>query len=89
MKASAKGDLGYHRLKHNKPWFDDECSKKIDKRKQAKSQLLQNAGHINGDTLQNLRCEISRKFKKKKREYTKGKVNNLNLLKKSEIRTEA
>jgi hypothetical protein len=26
LKTSAKENLGYHRLKHNKPWFDDECS---------------------------------------------------------------
>jgi hypothetical protein len=30
LKTSAKDDLGYHRLKHNKPWFDDECSKLIE-----------------------------------------------------------
>jgi hypothetical protein len=30
IKTSAKDNLGYHRLKHNKPWFDDECSKLID-----------------------------------------------------------
>jgi hypothetical protein len=23
IKTSAKKYLGYHRLKHNKPWFDD------------------------------------------------------------------
>jgi hypothetical protein len=23
IKTSAKDNLGYHRLKHNKPWFDD------------------------------------------------------------------
>jgi hypothetical protein len=27
INASAKDNLGYHRLKHNKPWFDNECSK--------------------------------------------------------------
>jgi hypothetical protein len=27
IKTSAKDNLGYHRLKHNKPWFDDECPK--------------------------------------------------------------
>jgi hypothetical protein len=27
---------GDHRLKNNKPWFDDECSKLMDQRKQAK-----------------------------------------------------
>jgi hypothetical protein len=34
--------LGYHRLKNNKLWFDDECSKLIDQWKQAKSQWLLN-----------------------------------------------
>jgi chromosome segregation ATPase len=36
IKTSAKENLGYKKLKHNKPWFDDECSKLIDKWKQAK-----------------------------------------------------
>jgi hypothetical protein len=27
IKTSAKENLGYQKLKHNKPWFDDECSK--------------------------------------------------------------
>jgi hypothetical protein len=35
IKTSAKDNLGYHSPKHNKPWFDDECSKLIDQRKQA------------------------------------------------------
>jgi hypothetical protein len=35
IKTSAEDNLGYHRLKHNKPWFDVECSKLIDQRKQA------------------------------------------------------
>jgi len=29
IKTSAKENLGYHRLKHNKTWFDDECSEQI------------------------------------------------------------
>jgi hypothetical protein len=29
IKTSAKENLGYHSLKHNKPWLDDECSKLI------------------------------------------------------------
>jgi hypothetical protein len=36
--TSAKENLEYHRLKHNKPWFDDECSKLIYQRKHAKLQ---------------------------------------------------
>jgi hypothetical protein len=35
VKISAKDNLGYHKLKHNKPWFDDDCSKLIDQWKQA------------------------------------------------------
>jgi hypothetical protein len=38
ITTSAKDNLRYHRLKHNKPWFDDGCSKLIDERKQAKLQ---------------------------------------------------
>jgi hypothetical protein len=34
-------NLGYHRLKHNKPWFDDECSKLIDQRKQTNGCKIQ------------------------------------------------
>jgi hypothetical protein len=45
--------------------------------KHAKLQWLQNPSQINGDSLQNLRCETSRKFRKKKREYLKGKINEL------------
>jgi hypothetical protein len=36
IKTSAKDNLRYHRLKYNKPWFDDECSKLIDQQKQVK-----------------------------------------------------
>jgi hypothetical protein len=36
VKTSAKDNLGYQKLKHNKPWFNDECSKFIAQQKQAK-----------------------------------------------------
>jgi hypothetical protein len=52
-KTSAKNNLGYNRLKYNKPWFDNECSKLIDQQKQAKLQWLQGPSQINGDNLQN------------------------------------
>jgi hypothetical protein len=38
IETSAKENLGYQKLKYNKPWFDDECSKLIDQRKQVKLQ---------------------------------------------------
>jgi hypothetical protein len=77
IKTSAKDNLGYQRLKYSKPWFDDERSKLIDQRKQAKLQWLQNPSYINGDNLKNLRRETSKIFRKKKREYLKGKINEL------------
>jgi hypothetical protein len=77
IKNSAKDNLGYHKLKYNKPWFDDECSELIDQWKQAKLQCLQNPSQINGDNVQNLRRETSRTFRNKKREYMKGKINEL------------
>jgi hypothetical protein len=60
IKTSAKDNLGYQKLKHNKSWYDDECSNLIDQRKEAKLGWLQNPSLINGDNLQNLRCETSR-----------------------------
>jgi hypothetical protein len=77
IKTSAKVNLRYQKLKYNKPWFDDECSKLIDQQKQTNLQWLQNPNQINGDNLQNLRRETSRRFRKKKREYLKGKINEL------------
>jgi hypothetical protein len=77
IKTSAKDNLGYQKLKHNKPWFDDDCSKLIDQWKQPKLQWLQNPNQINGDNLKNLRRETSRIFRNKKREYVKGKINEL------------
>jgi hypothetical protein len=53
IKSSAKDNLGYQKLKHNKPWFADECSKLIGQRKEAKLQWLQNQNQINGDNLKN------------------------------------
>jgi hypothetical protein len=35
------------------------------------------------NTLQNLRCETSRTFRSKKREYLKGKINELEINKKN------
>jgi hypothetical protein len=77
IKTSAKDNLRYQKLKHNKPWFDDECCKLVDKRKQAKLQWLQSPNKINGDNLQNLRRETIRIFRNKKRKYLKGKINEL------------
>jgi hypothetical protein len=64
-------------LKKHKPWFDEKCSKLLDQRKQAKLQWLQDPSEINTDHLNNIRREISRHFRNKKREYLKKKLMRL------------
>ena len=47
-------------MKQQTPWFDEECLRILDQRKQAKIQWLQDPDHRNVDNLNNVRCEISR-----------------------------
>jgi hypothetical protein len=53
-------------LEKHKPWFDEECSKLLHQRKQAKLQWLQNPTEINGDNLNNIWFETSGHFRNKK-----------------------
>jgi hypothetical protein len=77
IKMSVKESLGYYEFKRHKLWFDEGCSKLLDQGKQAKLQWLQDPSEINGDNLKNVRRETSRHFGNKKREYLKGKINEL------------
>jgi predicted metallo-beta-lactamase superfamily hydrolase len=63
IKTSDKQSLSYFELKKHKPWFDEGCSKLLDQRKQAKLQWLHDQSAINGDDLNNVRCEASRYFR--------------------------
>jgi hypothetical protein len=77
LKASATEIIGYCRVKHHTPWFHDECTKLLNQRKQAKLQCLQNPGQTNGGNLNNVRCETTRTFRNKKREYPEEKLISL------------
>jgi hypothetical protein len=77
IKISDKESLGYFELKNDKPWLDEECSKLLHQRKQVKLQWLQDRSEINGDNLNNVRCEESRYLINKKRGYLKDKINEL------------
>jgi hypothetical protein len=72
-KISPQESLGLHELKQHIPWFDAECAQFLDKRKQAKIQWLHNPNHSNGDNTNNVRCDASRHFRNKKKEYLKAK----------------
>jgi hypothetical protein len=67
IRISAKEILGLCERKQHKPWFDEECSKYLDQRKQAKMQWFQNPNQSNVDNLNNVRREASRYFRKKRR----------------------
>jgi DNA repair photolyase len=64
-------------LKKHEPWLDEGCSELLDKKKQGKSQILQDLSEINGDNLNNVRHEASRHFRNRKREYMKNKINEV------------
>jgi hypothetical protein len=75
IKISAKENLGCFELKKLMPWFDKGCSTLLVERKQAKLQCIQDPSEINGDNLNNVRCEASRLLRNKKREYLNDKIN--------------
>jgi predicted metallo-beta-lactamase superfamily hydrolase len=63
IKTTAKESLRHYELQKHKPWFDDEYSKLIDRRKQAKLQWLQNPSQVNVDNMDNVRSKASRTFR--------------------------
>jgi hypothetical protein len=71
IKMSANDSLCYYELRKHKPWFDEGCSKLVDKRKQAKLYLLQEPSEINGDNQNNVKHEAHRHLSNKKMEYLK------------------
>jgi len=77
IKTSAKESLGLHELKEHKPWFDEECLRFIDQRKQAKMQWVQDPSQSGVDNLKNPRREARRHFRNKKRAHLKDKIEEL------------
>jgi dsDNA-specific endonuclease/ATPase MutS2 len=72
--TSAKDSLGLHEFKQNKPWFDEECLGFLDERKWAKMQWIQDRSQSNVDSLNNVRCEVSRHFRNKRKAYLRAKI---------------
>jgi hypothetical protein len=72
IKTSATESLGYCEPKKHKPWLDEECSKLLDQRKQARFQWLKDPSEKNGDNLNNIRLETSTHFSPKRDEVTGG-----------------
>jgi hypothetical protein len=77
IRTSATETLGLYELKQHKPSFDEECLCSLEKRKQAKMQLLQDPNQNNVDNLNNVKRGTSRHFGKTKTEYPKTKIDEL------------
>ena len=41
IKVAARESICYYEVKKKKPWFDDDCSNVVERRKQAKLKFLQ------------------------------------------------
>ena len=76
IQTSAKESLGLHELKQNKPSFD-ECLGFFDQRKRAKMQWIQDPSQSNVGFLNNVRSEVSRHFRDKKKAYLRAKIEEL------------
>jgi len=72
-----KESLGLHEFKQNKPWFDDDCLSFLDQRKRAKMQWIQDPSQSNVHNLNNVRREVSRHFRNKKKAYPRAKIEEL------------
>jgi len=69
VQTSAKESLGLHELNQNKHWFDEECLRYLERRKRAKLQWIQDPKQSNVDILNNVRPEVSRHFRNKKKRH--------------------
>jgi len=66
-------------LKQNKPRFDEECLGFLDQRKRAKMQWIEDPSQSNVDILTNVRREVSRHFRGKKKAYLRAKIEELEI----------
>ena len=67
IQTSAKKSLGLDEFKQNKPWIDEECLGCLDQRKRPNIQWVQDPSQSNVDNLNNVRRQVSRHFRKKRR----------------------
>jgi len=77
IQTSARESLGLDEFKQKKPWFDEECLGILDQRKRAKIQWVQDPSQSNVDNLNNVRREVSRHFRNKKKAYVRAKIEEL------------
>jgi len=77
IKTSPKKSLSLQKLKQHKPWIDAEYLCFLHQMTQAKMQWIHNLSQSNVENLNIVRCEASRHFRNKKKEYLKAKFEEL------------
>ena len=76
IKTSAKEGSGLYELKQHYHWFNEECSRFLDRRMHAKMQWLRDPYQSKLDNLNNVRCAATRHFRNKMKEYLRAKINS-------------
>jgi len=69
IQISAKESLCMHEWKQHNSWFDEDCLDSLDQRKRAKIQWVQDPCQRNINTLNRVKREVSRLFRKKRRNF--------------------
>ena len=77
VKGAAKEHVGEMKRQKNKPWFDDECLKLHEERKQARQRWLGNKNEANTNNYSNAKRNATRGFRNKKREYITQKIREI------------
>ena len=72
IKVAVGESMGYYQVKKKKPWFGDDCSKVVERRKKAKLKFLQYPTQLNRDNY-----NIERRETRQKRDYLKGKLSEI------------
>ena len=85
IKTSAKESLGLDEFKQNKPWFDEECLGSLYQRKRGKFQWIQDPSQRNVGNLNNVRREVNRHFRNKKKAQMRAKIEELETTIRSKI----
>jgi len=75
--TSVQESLGLYEFKQNNPWFDEECLGLLNQRKRTKMKWIQDPSQSNLDSLNNVRREVSRHFRNRKRAYLRAEIEEL------------
>lgn len=74
IKETGEKILGSKDRKSNKPWFDEECRKSVEKRREARIMYLSDSNVENREIYVMCRKQVEKIVRQKKREWEKNRV---------------